>query len=46
MRGKTPREAIRFACAAAALSVTRPGAQPSMPMSKEVVQFLTPRGGL
>jgi ribokinase len=46
MRGKMPREAIRFACAAAALSVTRPGAQPSMPMSKEVVQFLTPRGGL
>jgi ribokinase len=33
-------DAIRFACAAAALSVTRPGAQPSMPTRDEVEQLL------
>lgn len=40
MRGQTPREAARFACAVAAISVTRHGAQPSMPTSAEVETFL------
>jgi ribokinase len=35
-------DAIRFACAAGALSVTRPGAQPSMPTRDEVEQLLRP----
>lgn len=35
-RGDREVEAIRFACAAAAVSVTRPGAQESMPSLKEV----------
>lgn len=35
-------DAIRFACAAAALSVTRPGAQASMPTRDEVEQLLAP----
>jgi ribokinase len=34
------RDAIRFANAAAALSVTRPGAQPSAPMRAEIERFL------
>jgi ribokinase len=38
--GKTPIESARFAVAAAALSVTRAGAQPSMPVLKEVEQLL------
>lgn len=38
--GKTPMESARFAIAAAALSVTRAGAQPSMPVLKEVEQLL------
>ena len=33
-------DAIRFACAAGALSVTHPGAQPSMPARDEVDQLL------
>jgi ribokinase len=40
MRNKAPEEAARFACAAAAISVTRPGAQPSVPTAKEVSAFL------
>lgn len=40
MKGNETREAIRFACAAAAISVTRPGAQPSMPAEEEVAKFL------
>ena len=35
-RGDTEREAGLYACAAAAVSVTRPGAQPSMPTHADV----------
>jgi ribokinase len=38
--GKTALESARFAVAAATLSVTRAGAQPSMPVLKEVEQML------
>jgi ribokinase len=38
--GRTPVEAVEFAVAAAAISVTRPGAQPSIPYSSEVEAFL------
>ena len=38
--GKPPVESARFAIAAAALSVTRAGAQPSMPVLKEVEELL------
>jgi ribokinase len=38
--GKTPVESARFAIAAAALSVTRAGAQPSMPVLKDVEELL------
>jgi len=37
VRGATLEEAITFAQAAAAISVTRPGAQPSIPFEREVV---------
>src|SRR5271170_7036974 len=40
MLGKTPAESARFWAAAAAISVTRPGAQPSMPSMAEVQQML------
>jgi ribokinase len=40
MRGSNPREAVRFASAVAAISVTRHGAQPSMPTNPEVLSFL------
>ena len=43
MLGKSPLEAARFAAAVAAISVTRPGAQPSMPTMSEVEQFLSAR---
>jgi len=36
VRGRPLREAIAFAQAAAAISVTRPGAQPSIPFLREV----------
>jgi len=39
--GKSTGEACRFANAAAALSVTRPGAQTSMPWRDEIDRFLT-----
>ena len=35
-RGQSLPDAIRFACAAAALKVTRPGAQPGLPYREEV----------
>ena len=40
LQGKSPVEAATFACAVAALSVTKKGAQPSMPTSQEVDKFL------
>ncbi|MBT9330632.1 ribokinase [Paracidobacterium acidisoli] len=40
MMNLTPVESARFAAAAAAVSVTRPGAQPSMPSIAEVEQML------
>jgi ribokinase len=38
--GQSPLEACRFACAAAAISVTRPGAQPSAPHRVEIDTLL------
>ena len=40
MRGKSPEDSARFASAVAAISVTRPGAQASMPLLAEVEAFL------
>lgn len=40
LEGKDPLEAARFACAASAISVTRRGAQASMPSRTEVDGFL------
>jgi len=40
-----PADAMRFALAAAAISVTRVGAQPSMPTRVEVEAFLVEQGG-
>jgi ribokinase len=37
--GKAMPDAVRFACAAAAISVTRLGAQPSMPSREEVMGY-------
>jgi ribokinase len=42
-RGEVLDTAVRFAHAAAALSVTRPGAQPSLPTLAEVEAFLRQR---
>lgn len=39
-RGTDPFEAVRFACATAAISVTRPGTAPSMPTLAEVEALL------
>jgi ribokinase len=39
-RGEPPAEAARYASAAAAISVTRAGAQPSLPSASEVEAFL------
>jgi ribokinase len=38
--GMEPAQAVRLGNAAAAISVTRPGAQPSLPLRKEVDEFL------
>ncbi len=40
LRGESPAASARFASAAAAISVTRHGAQPSMPSMEEVERFL------
>jgi ribokinase len=39
-RGLDPLEAVRFACAVAGISVTRPGTAPSMPTLDEVEKLL------
>ena len=39
-RGTSPLEAVRFACAVAGISVTRPGTAPSMPRLDEVEALL------
>jgi len=39
--GKSLEKAIPFAVAAAAISVTRPGAQSSMPTRHEILQALS-----
>ncbi len=38
--GRTPAEALKFASASAALAVTKPGAQPSLPIRREVDALL------
>lgn len=40
LRGESPSESARFGCAVAAISVSRHGAQPSMPTLEEVEAFL------
>jgi ribokinase len=40
LRGLDPIESAKWACAVAAVSVTRHGAQPSMPSGQEVQEFL------
>ena len=42
--GAEPRAAARFACAAAAIAVTRRGAQASIPTRAEVETLLSPSG--
>lgn len=42
--GKPTLDAVRFACAAAAISVTRPGAQPSVPTRQEIEDTLAKQG--
>ncbi len=38
--GRTPAEAVRFGCATASISVTRPGTAPSMPSRAEIDAIL------
>ena len=45
VEGKSLRESLQFASAAAAISVTRMGAQPSAPTRKEIEEFLKERFG-
>ena len=40
VEGKSPADALRFACAAGALATTRTGAQPSLPTRSEVEAML------
>jgi ribokinase len=42
-RGIDPLEAVRFGCAVAGISVTRPGTAPSMPTLAEVEAVLAGR---
>ena len=44
LEGKDPWAAARFACAASAISVTRRGAQASMPTRADLKSFLANRG--
>lgn len=44
MEGKAVTESARYACAVAAISVTRAGAQPSMPSRADVQKFLRQHG--
>ncbi|MDT3640835.1 PfkB family carbohydrate kinase, partial [Cronobacter sakazakii] len=44
LEGTPMLEAIRFAHAAAAIAVTRPGAQPSVPWRDEIDAFLQAQG--
>lgn len=39
--GKTPEDAARFGCAAAGISVTRPGTAPAMPALGEIEELLS-----
>jgi ribokinase len=39
-QGMTPIEAVRFGCATASISVTRPGTAPSMPARSEIDALL------
>ena len=40
LRGLPDAEALRYACAAGALTVSRPGAQPSLPTEAELAAFM------
>ena len=44
LEGKAMDDAIRFAHAAAAIAVTRKGAQPSVPWRKDIDEFLSQQG--
>jgi ribokinase len=43
LRGQSTQESARYACAVAGISVSRYGAQPSMPTSTEVEEFIQGR---
>jgi ribokinase len=45
-RGSSVDDAGEFACAAAAVSVTRPGAQPSMPTVQDAIAMLGRKSGV